>query len=232
MKVSDVLTWGVVSVRPDDSLERVVALMLGEKVSGVPVIDESGTLVGILTEGDLLRRVELGTEKQRSRWLEFLAGPGQLAEEYSQSRGRRVAELMTDRVVSIDLAAPLSEAVDLMTRCTVKRLPVVEGGRVVGILSRADVLRALSRSMPPPSRQVKKSDEDLLAEVEADMAKLPFATGAIEVGVADGVVRLTGAIMDERERNALRVSAENVPGVRGVKDELVWMSPMALAPGL
>ncbi|TDR90023.1 CBS domain-containing protein [Enterovirga rhinocerotis] len=232
MKVADVLTWGVVSVRPDDTLERAVALMLGERVSGLPVVSEAGELVGILTEGDLLRRAELGTEKRRTRWLEFLAGPGKLAEEYSQARGRRVAELMTERVVSIPLSAPLSEAVDLMTRNKVKRLPVVDGQRVVGILSRSDLLRALSRSMPAPNRQVSKPDADLLKEVEAEMGKLPFATGAIEIGVAEGVVRLTGAIMDERERNAIRIAAENVPGVRGVRDELVWMSPMALAPGL
>ena len=231
MRVADILTWGVVSVLPDDPLERAVALMLGHRVSGLPVIDEAGKLVGILTEGDLLRRVELGTQVERPRWLEFLAGPGQLAEEFTRSHGRKVSELMSERVVTVSPDEPLSEAVDLMTRFRINRVPVVDGGRVVGIVSRADILRALARQMRP-REDVRPGDDALRKAVLAAVGSLPFAAPDVEIAVSDATVRLTGAIMDDRERNALRVAVENVPGVRAVQDELVWISPMSTIAGM
>lgn len=228
MRVADVLTWGVVSVLPDDPVDRAISLMLGHRVSGLPVIDANGRLVGILTEGDLLRRVEIGTHVERPRWLAFLTSPGQLAEEFTHSHGRKVSELMTERVVTVSCDEPLSEAVDLMTRFKINRVPVLEDGRVVGIVSRADVIRAFGRSMPSRD-ETRRSDDELAEAVMKEANSLPFPTSAIEITVKDAVVRLDGAIMDDRERNALRVAVENVPGVRGIKDDLVWVSPLMSA---
>lgn len=226
MRVADVLTWGVVSVRPEDTIEQAVALMLGERISGLPVIAENGDLAGILTEGDLLRRVELGTERQRPRWMEFFVNSGQLADEYTQSRGRKVAELMTRDVAVVNTTQPLAEAVELMLARKLKRLPVMDGKRVVGILSRADVLRILNRMMAQAAAPVRRDDVELTSAVEAEFAKLPFGTAGIAASVTEGVARLTGAILDERQRNAVRVAAENVPGVRGVTDEMAWIPPI------
>lgn len=231
MKVGDVQTWGVVSVLPEDSVDRAIALMLGHRASGLPVIDANGALVGVITEGDLLRRAEIGTEVQRSQWRELLAGPGKLAEDYTRAHGRTVSELMTGRVVTIASTAPLAEAVDLMTRHKIKRIPVVDGDRVVGVLSRADVLRALSLAMSPRRPEIR-SDADLRVAIEAELAKLPFANGTVEFVVCGGEVTLSGAIMDDRERGALKVAVENIPGVSSVRDDLLWISPMALASGL
>lgn len=229
MRVADVLTWGILSVRPDDSLDSAVQLMLDKHVSGLPVIDRDGTLLGIVTEADFLRRSELGTEKHRSRWLEFLVTPGQLADEYTQSHARRVADVMSQPAVTIELDAPLSEAVDVMTRLDVKRLPVMSDGRAVGILSRADVLRALSRILRPRDT-APRPEADVRRDIDATLAKLPFQTGTVEVSQDGGVVRLTGAIMDDRERNAIRVAIENIAGVESVRDDLVWISPMETTP--
>lgn len=224
MRVSDVQTWGVVSVLPNDPVDRAVALMLGHKISGLPVIDTSGHLVGVLTEGDLLRRTELGTERQRPRWLEMFASPGRLAEEYTRSHTRVVSELMSTDVVTIESERSLAEAVDLMTKHGIKRIPVTDGDQVVGVVSRADILRALGRTMRPGIHQ-RRSDEELRAAINTELSKLPFAAGSVEVDVSLGNVTLSGAIMDDRERNALRVAVENVPGVQSVRDELVWIEP-------
>lgn len=230
MRVADVLTWGIVSVQPEDSLEQVIELMLDRRISGVVVVNEGGELVGMLTEGDLLRRVELGTEKKRPRWLEFLASPGTLAEEYTRARGRKVAELMTERVHTASLDEPLDDVISRMIHHKVKRLPVVDGKKVVGVVSRADILRALGRAMPVTGAQApRRDDAALLEEARKEVANLPFATDAIEVSIADGIVRLAGAVTDERERNAIRVAAENVPGVRRVRDEMTWLSPLGLS---
>ncbi|HMO28361.1 CBS domain-containing protein [Enterovirga sp.] len=230
MRVADVLTWGIVSVKPEDSLDRVIELMLERRISGLPVVNDNGELVGMLTEGDLLRRVELGTEKKRPRWLEFLAGAGTLAEEYSRARGRRVGELMTERVLTADLDESLDDVINRMIHHKVKRLPVLDGKKVVGVISRADILRALGRAMPAAREEApQRDDAALLDEVRKEMAKLPFATDSIEVSIENGAVRLVGAVTDNRERNAIRIAAENVPGVRSVRDEMAWLSPLGLS---
>src|SRR5262245_33350204 len=143
MHARDVMTWSAITVRPDESVTRAVQLMLQNKISGLPVVDDKGRLVGIVTEGDFLRRGELGTQRQRPRWLEFLLGPGRLAAEYVQASGQKVAQVMTPEVKTITSESPLEEVVRLMERHRVKRLPVVQDGKLIGIVSRADLLPAL-----------------------------------------------------------------------------------------
>src|SRR5208282_4251086 len=124
MKVADTMTRGVISLAPEDSMHKAAKLMLQYEVSGFPVVDR-GKLVGIITEGDFLRRVEIGTERRRARWIEVLAGPGRLAEEYAHAHGRKVGEVMTREVVTVAEEASLEEAVGLMESHRVKRLPVL-----------------------------------------------------------------------------------------------------------
>src|SRR4030095_8817149 len=144
MKAHEVMTWGAITVEPDASVTRAVRLMLENKISGLPVVDDKGELVGMVTEGDFLRRGELGTQRQRPRWLEFLLGPGKLAAEYAQAAGQKVAQIMTPEPKTITPETPLEEVVGLMERHRIKRLPVVQDGELGGIISRAHLLPSVA----------------------------------------------------------------------------------------
>jgi CBS domain-containing protein len=225
MKVHDVMTWGAITVRPDDSVTRAVQLMLQNKISGLPVVDDEGEFVGIVTEGDFLRRGELGTQRQRPRWLEFLLGPGRLAAEYVQASGQKVAQVMTREAKTITPETPIEEVVRLMERHRVKRLPVVQGGKLVGIVSRADLLHALG-SVARDLKPATGDDATIREQIIAECAKQRWAP-RINVVVRDGVVELWGVITDDRARDAFIVAAENVPGVKDVRDHLAWIEPMS-----
>jgi CBS domain-containing protein len=227
MNAADVMTRNILSVGPESPIVEAIGLMLDNHVSGLPVIDEAGQLVGILTEGDLLRRGETGTERHRPRWLEILMGPGRLASEYVRTHGRKVEEIMTRELVSVDPKTPLDEIVELMERHRIKRVPVLEGEKLVGIVSRADFLRALARRLEDHSA-VAAGDEEIRALILAELAKVSWVPrDGVGITVENGVVDLNGVILDEKEREALRVAAENVPGVRAVEDHLVWVEPVS-----
>jgi CBS domain-containing protein len=199
--------------------------MLQNKISGLPVVDDKGQLVGMVTEGDFLRRGELGTQRQRPRWLEFLLGPGRLAAEYVQSSGQKVAEIMTPEPKTITPETQLDEVVSLMERYRIKRLPVVQDGEVVGIVSRANLLHALASV----AREVKApagDDTTIREQILAECGRQRWAPH-VNVVVRDGVVGLWGVITDERERQAFIVAAENVPGVKAVHDHLAWVESMS-----
>jgi CBS domain-containing protein len=223
MKAHDVMTWGAITVEPEASATRAVRLMLQNNISGLPVVDDKGQLVGMVTEGDFLRRGELGTQRQRPRWLEFLVGPGRLAAEYVQSSGRKIAEIMTPEPKTISPETPLDEVVSMMERHSIKRLPVVQDGKLVGIVSRANLLHALASV----AREIKApagDDATIREQILAECAKQPWAP-QVNVVVRDGVVSLWGAITDERERQAFVVAVENVSGVKAVHDHLAWIEP-------
>lgn len=226
MQVSDVMTRPVVTTTPDATIEQAIRSMLGHGISGLPVIDDTGTLTGIVTEGDFLRRAESGTERHRPRWLEFLLGPGRIAKEYAHTHGRRVEEVMTCDVVTVAEDTPLEDAVRLMERHRVKRLPVLRDGRPVGIVSRADLLHLLLGSMERMA--ARDTDEHIRDRLLAELNAQTWAPQAsIEVVVRNGDVDFRGVIVDERQREALRVAAENIPGVGRVRDHLVWVEPIS-----
>lgn len=225
MLVRDVMTRNVISVKADDSIMTAAELMLQNRISGLPVVDADGTLIGIVTEGDFLRRRELGTTRQRPKWLQFIVGPGRLATEYVQSAGRKVSDVMTPEPLTIGEDASLDEVVELMERHRVKRLPVTRGGKVVGIISRANLLHALA-SMAPAAAPVNDDDAAIRDRVLTALSKQRWAFAA-NVVVKNGVVDLWGTIMDEREREACIVTVENVAGVKKVNDHLVWVEPMS-----
>ena len=225
MKAEDVMTRDVISIDPDSTVLQAARLMLQHHISGLPVIDKSGNLVGVLSEGDFLRRRETRTEKRRSRWLEFLMGPGRIAAEYSHSHGRRVAEVMTREVHSVDVSTPIEEIVDVMERYRIKRVPVLCGGLVVGIVTRSNLMHAMV-SLARVAQPGATDDAGIRAQMLAEMQKEEWAPAAsVNVVVHDGVVELWGVIVDERQRQALKVAAENIPGVKAVKDHLAWVEP-------
>lgn len=228
MRVKDVMTRKIVSLLPQASVADAVELMVRSNVSGLPVIKEDGTLVGIVTEGDLLRRSEIGTQKPPARWYECFFHAGRMAEAYAHTHGRRIDEIMSSAVVSIDENSRLADAVALMEKHGVKRLPVVRDGRVVGIVSRADFVRALAVFIRQPYEEPPVSDARIKAAIEAELKAQPWAPVAtIGVAVNNGVVELSGVITDEVQRNAIRIVAENVQGVRQVTDHLAWVEPIS-----
>ena len=226
MKAEDIMTQPVMTIAPDASIVEAVRLMLQYKFSGLPVVDASGNLVGIVTEGDFLRRIETGTQRRRPRWIEFLVGPGRLADEYVHSSGRRVEEVMTAEVQTVQQDAPLKDIVQLMERCGIKRLPVLRGRTLVGIVTRANLMRALMGAIKGAPRVSTNDDATIRQRLLDELEKQAWApAGAIDVAVNDGVVILSGVITDERERRALCVAAENIPGVKKVEDQLAWLVP-------
>jgi CBS-domain-containing membrane protein len=225
MKANDVMTRNVISVAPDATVLQAARLMLQHHISGLPVIDRAGQLVGVLSEGDFLRRRETGTERRRSRWLKFLMGPGRIAADYVHSHGSKVSEVMSEDVKTIGEDTALEHIVQLMEKQRIKRLPVLRGDKVVGIVTRSNLLHAmvsLARSAPPAAQ----GDVDIRERLLAEMQKEQWAPAAtVNVVVRDGVVELWGVIFDERQREALKVVAENIAGVKAVKDHLVWIEP-------
>ncbi len=225
MNAADVMTRDVITVAPTTPIKEAICLMLDHHISGLPVIDENGCLAGIVTEGDLLRRVETGTEKHRPRWLDFVRGTAQRAEDYVHTHGRKVAEVMTRDVVTVTEETKLDVVVSLMERRHIKRVAVADNGQLRGVVSRADLLRALLNSLPcgeaPPA-----DDATLRDHVIAELSRQDWGDdGRVSVSVADGTVHLEGIVFDLRERDAMRVAAENVPGVRRVTDRLDYIDP-------
>jgi CBS domain-containing protein len=224
MQVKNVMSAPVVGVESDASIADAVRLMLGHKISGLPVMTAAGELVGMVSEGDFLRRTELGTEPHLSGLLRFLESSGKKADTYIHTHGRKVSEVMTTRVSTIEAGAALEDAVETMLHRHVKRLPVMEDGKVVGIVSRSDLMRALLEALP--SAKGDADDGRIRAAIEAELATQTWA-GSIRVAVKGGVVTLSGSIFDERARPAAVVAAENVAGVKSVIDEMMWIEPMS-----
>ena len=219
------MTPSVISTAPDASVSAAAHLMLQNKISGLPVIDSSGKLVGIVTEGDFLRRSEIGTQRRRPRWIEFFVGPGRLADEYSRSSGRTISDVMTHDIYTVDSDASLEHIVRVMERHRIKRVPVVEGGKVIGIVTRANLLHALA-SIADEIAPSSAGDNSIREQIFAELKRQTWApVSMIDVTVRNGVVQLSGSLTDERQRQALRILAENIPGVRKVQDHLVWIDP-------
>ncbi|MBS0569103.1 MAG: CBS domain-containing protein [Proteobacteria bacterium] len=227
MKVEDVMTRNPVTVSAASSVFEAMRLMLDHHVSGLPVVDAGGALVGIVTEGDFMRRVELGTEKKRRRWVEFLTSPGRLAGEYTEAHGLSVRDIMSRDLQTVSPAAPLADAVALMEKHRIKRLPAIANGRLAGIVSRADLMRAFLTRLPVLSGNAITSDTALRERIAAEIEREAWGPSAlVHVTVDGGVATLNGVLVDERVRAALRVLAENVVGAGRVRDRLATIEPM------
>jgi CBS domain-containing protein len=226
MRAHQIMTRSVISVNPDTTIVEAANIMLKRHVSGLPVVDETGKLVGVVSEGDFIRRSEIGTQRKRGRWLRFILGPGKSASDFVHEHGRKVSEVMTPAPLTITEDTALAEIVELMERNNVKRLPVVRGDKVVGIVSRANLLQAvagLARQVPDPT-----SDDDHIRNRIIDaLEKTDWCPFGLNVIVRDGIVHLSGVITEERARQAAVVAAENVDGVKKVHDHLCWVDTMS-----
>jgi len=226
MKASDIMTTGVVSTKPACPLSEVLQVMLDRRISGLPVVGNSGKLVGVITEGDCLRRVEIGSEIKRPLWRELFTSPEKLAQEYIQAHGRKVSEVMTPDPITVTENTDVSEIIHLMEKNQIKRLPVMRGDTIVGIVSRANVIRALAGLLR--GAKVNEADAEIRNNVIAEFRKLPWpANELVDVKVKDGVVDLWGSFMAFRQDEAAVVAAENVAGVKEVRSHLSWVDPMS-----
>ncbi|TYL83549.1 CBS domain-containing protein [Bradyrhizobium cytisi] len=226
MRAHQIMTRSVISVTPDTSIVEAANIMLKRHVSGLPVVDDTGKLVGIVSEGDFIRRSEIGTGRERGRWLQFILGPGKSAADFVHEHGRNVSEVMTASPVTIAEDTALAEIVDLMERNNVKRLPVVRGEEVVGIVSRANLLQAmagLAREVPDPTAD----DDHIRRRIIDAIEKNVWCPFGLNVIVRDGIVHLSGVITEERARQAAVVAAENIEGVTKVHDHLCWVDTMS-----
>jgi CBS-domain-containing membrane protein len=185
------------------------------------VVDASGKLVGIVSEGDFIRRTEIGTGRRRGRWLQFILGPGKSASDFVHEHGRRIAEVMTEFPVTITEDTSLADIADLMERKNVKRLPVLRGDEVVGMITRANLLQAvanLAHQVPDPTAD----DDHIRSRIVHAIEKTDWCPSGLNVIVRDRIAHLSGVILDEEARQAAVVAAENVEGVTKVHDHLRW----------
>lgn len=225
MIVADVMTQDVLSVLPDATVGEAASLMLQHRISGLLVVDPEGELAGVVTEGDLLRRNELGTQREQSWWRRLVTSPGRDAAEFTRTHGRKVRDVMTETVMSVPQDADLGTVVDLMERNHIKRVPVTQETRVVGVVSRSDLLRALvsHADVDAPAATDDYSIETAIVEALEKQSWAPATT--LNVTVEDGVANLGGTITSEDERRAIGVVAENTAGVKSVRDRLVFVEP-------
>jgi CBS domain-containing protein len=226
MRAHQIMTRDVVTVTPDTAITDAARLMLDRHISGLPVVDGTGKLVGIVSDGDFLRRSEIGTQRKRARWLQFLIGPGKEATEFVHASGRRVEEVMTVDPVTASEDTTLESLVETMEKNNIKRVPIMHGGRITGIVTRTNLLRAvasLAREVPDPT-----ADDDHVRErVTRAIEQHDWRPLGLQVTARDGVVHLHGIVTDYRWRDAAIVAAENVAGVRQVHDHLCWVDPFS-----
>jgi len=233
MRAMDVMTTNVITVVPDTSVQALATLLSERGISGVPVVDKDGRLVGIVSEGDLLHRAETGTERRtqrrRSRWLDTFAADQEAARDYVKAHGRSVQEIMTREVISVSDTTELADIATLLETKRIRRVPVVRDGKLVGIVSRANLVRALAMMKNQPTIDADNDDrtirQKLLTELQGH--EWVHMWGA-DIIVRDRVVHLW--FSDDRsedERQAVRIAAENIAGVRQVQEHIV---PAAVFP--
>ena len=226
MRAHQIMTRQVITIAADALIVEAANNMLQHHVSGLPVADEAGTLVGIISQGDFIRRAEIGTQRKRGRWLKFLVGPGRAASDFVHESGRKVGEIMTPEPYTVTEDATLEDIVELMERNNVKRLPVMRGNKLIGIVTRSNLLQAvagLTRDVPDPTAD----DDHIRNRIITAIEKADWAPFGLSVIVLNGVVHLTGVITNEHSREATIVAAENVSGVTKVHDHLCWVEPMS-----
>ncbi|MEX2035066.1 MAG: CBS domain-containing protein [Xanthobacteraceae bacterium] len=222
MKAAEIMVTNVITVTPNHSVHEVAEILLERRISGVPVLNAAGELVGIVSEGDLMRRADAGTGHRRSWWLRLLMGREGLAQEFVKEHARKVADIMTHDVITASPETPVSDLAELLERNAIKRVPIVDGRKVVGIVSRANLLQALAALRKQISVERPVGDAALRDLVLARFNAEPWMrTSLINVTAHDGTVDLWGVVDTETEKKAIRVAAEVTPGVRSVNDSII-----------
>jgi CBS domain-containing protein len=221
MRAADLMTKNVVTVDEQATAQEAAALMLRHRISALPVVDSSGKLVGIVSEGDLMRRAELGTERERSWWLELLTANRNLAADYVKAHGRKVSEVMTRKLITAAPDTQINEIALLLEQNAIKRVPIVDRGKLVGIVARANLLQALAGLQPQAPAAQPGKDAEIREEILARLAGAPWRPWLFNVTVRDGVAALWGIANGAQEKAAAGVAAENAPGVVSVNNHII-----------
>lgn len=227
MEAADIMTPDVICAKPDTPVSELIRLMLDHGVSALPVLDD-GQIVGIVSEGDLLERAETGTAPRRSRWLELVTSDARLIADYTKVHGRKAAEVMTPDVVSVPDTMPVAEIAHLLARLRINRVPVTRDGKLVGIVSRRNLMQALASKLSAP--EAAADDKAIRAAFYAELRCQAWVTSpsAVNAVVSGGVVHLWGIAPDDMRRQAIVVAAESIPGVRAVEDHMDQSSEVDL----
>ncbi|MEX3935356.1 CBS domain-containing protein [Paraburkholderia phymatum] len=225
MRALDIMTTSVVTATPDMTIHDAARLFVDNRISGMPVVDENGKVVGIVSQDDLLHRVENGTgHGRRQWWLEFLlSSPREQAARYVKEHGHTVGDVMCNQVISISEDMPLAQIADLMERRHLKRVPVLKDGKLVGIVSHSNLIRALA-STAPAADPITHDDASLRDAIVRAMHGQRWRLPKQGVLVKDGVAHLWGVIESEEEKRAIHIAAECVPGVKRVEYHLEFPS--------
>ena len=228
MQAKDVMTAPVLTVSPQASVEEVAGLMLKHRISGIPVVDAKGRLQGMVSEGDLIQRVASGSQSRRSWWLALLTNPDEKAFAYMKSRGRTAGDVMSAEIVTVGERTPLATIAALLERHHIKRVPVVRGGRIVGIVSRANLLHGLAGARPAANGKAV-TDRKLRAQIIDELVRAGVDRYHFNLVVSDGVVEFWGFVDTQAQKRAMAVAARNVEGVKKVVDNTTVPSPMLRA---
>ena len=220
MNAADVMTSNVISVRADASVGEIAEILLTNRISGVPVVDDAGNVIEIVSEGDLIHRVEVGTERRRSWWLELLSSKQILAHEFIKAHARKAADLMTRHVITVKPDTPLSDLAGLLDKHGIKRVPVTENGKLVGIVSRANLVQALFKPRRDTAAEKAVTDSALREKILAQLKFEPWWPGDVNVIVRNGAVELWGIVESQVENDAIRIAIEEIPGVRSISNHI------------
>jgi len=221
MRAADVMTSEVIMIDDDASVQEVTNLLAEHGISAVPVVDCNRRVIGMVSEGDLLHRAETGTERRRSWWLELVASTNQLAGEYVKSHSGKVKDLMTRDVVSVTEEMPVADIAILLETNRIKRVPVLRDGKLVGVVSRANLVRALAMTINEPASGAEADDRAIRDRLLAELKAQKWAeVSPSNITVKDGVVHLWSSYYSEQEKRALVVAATNFPGVQRVEDHM------------
>lgn len=220
MQAKDVMTTSVVTVDPDATVNDIAKILVERSISAVPVVDDDGAILGIVSEGDLMHRQEIGTDRrERSWWLRSFTNASTLAKEYAKSHGLHAHDVMTRDVITIPETTTLAKVAEILETNHIKRVPVVSDGKLVGIVSRANIIRGLATSQEAPLASVSTDDEAIRGKmIEILEAESWGNSWSTNVMVSDGVVELWGSVRTEAEREAARAAADNIPGIRKFVD--------------
>jgi len=221
MRAIDVMTSEVISVDENATVTAVARLLAERGISAVPVVDKANQVIGMVSEGDLLHRAETGTERRRSWWLDMMASTNKLSGDYIKSHSGKVKDVMTRKVLSVTEATPVADIALLLETNRIKRVPVVRDGKLVGILSRANLVRALAMTIDEAPSGAEADDRRIRDKLLAELKAQRWAeVSPANITVKDGVVHLWSSYLSEQEKRALVVAAENIPGVRRVEDHM------------
>jgi len=223
MRAHQIMSRPAVTVTPDTPIIEAARLMLLRHIGGLPVVDAAGQLVGIVSDGDFIRPVGGGPSRRHGRWLGLLMNRDRNTSEFSHGDGRIVADIMTSAPVTVTKDATLADIVEAMEDGDVKRLPVVHGGQVVGMITYADFVRALA-DLASTASGPSPGDDTLRTNILAALGRSPCRRSRFNVIVRDGVAQLSGAVRNESLRRAAVIAAESVPGVKAVSDH-IWIYP-------